>query len=73
MSIGGVGSGTGIDTAALERQLQADVKALQDAEKAKAAQAVIDFGFRKLKVHRSMKDISDLIYETCKTYLLTQG
>ena len=41
MSIGGVGSGTGIDTAALERQLQADVKALQDAEKAKAAQAVI--------------------------------
>jgi len=28
---------------------------------------------RKLKVHRSMKDISDLIYETCKTYLITQG
>jgi K(+)-stimulated pyrophosphate-energized sodium pump len=28
---------------------------------------------RKMKVHRSMKDISDLIYETCKTYLITQG
>ena len=28
---------------------------------------------RNMKVHRSMKDISDLIYETCKTYLITQG
>jgi K(+)-stimulated pyrophosphate-energized sodium pump len=28
---------------------------------------------RRLKVHRAMKDISDLIYETCKTYLITQG
>ncbi len=28
---------------------------------------------RAMKVHRSMKDISDLIYETCKTYLITQG
>ena len=28
---------------------------------------------RKMKVHRSMKDVSDLIYETCKTYLITQG
>ena len=37
------------------------------------------FGFammarvRNLPVHRSMRDISDLIYETCKTYLITQG
>jgi K(+)-stimulated pyrophosphate-energized sodium pump len=28
---------------------------------------------KKLPVHRSMLEISDLIYETCKTYLLTQG
>ena len=28
---------------------------------------------RKLAVHRSMQDISELIYETCKTYLITQG
>src|SRR5213594_2047948 len=28
---------------------------------------------RKLPVHRSMAEISELIYETCKTYLLTQG
>jgi K(+)-stimulated pyrophosphate-energized sodium pump len=28
---------------------------------------------RNLPVHRSMKDISELIYETCKTYLVTQG
>ncbi|MBI4801996.1 MAG: sodium-translocating pyrophosphatase [Elusimicrobia bacterium] len=27
----------------------------------------------RLPVHRSMKDISELIYETCKTYLITQG
>ena len=27
----------------------------------------------QLPVHRSMKDISELIYETCKTYLITQG
>ncbi|AKT37866.1 sodium-translocating pyrophosphatase [Chondromyces crocatus] len=26
----------------------------------------------KLPVHRSMREISELIYETCKTYLLTQ-
>ncbi|MDX9719539.1 MAG: sodium-translocating pyrophosphatase, partial [Myxococcota bacterium] len=26
-----------------------------------------------LAVHRSMREISELIYETCKTYLLTQG
>ncbi|MGB6942844.1 MAG: hypothetical protein WBE37_10640, partial [Bryobacteraceae bacterium] len=24
-------------------------------------------------VHRSMLEISELIYETCKTYLITQG
>ena len=28
---------------------------------------------RKLPVHRAMLEISELIYETCKTYLLTQG
>ena len=28
---------------------------------------------RNLPVHRSMREISDLIYETCKTYLVTQG
>ena len=28
---------------------------------------------RKLPVHRSMLDVSELIYETCKTYLVTQG
>ncbi len=28
---------------------------------------------KKLPVHRSMREIGDLIYETCKTYLLTQG
>jgi len=26
-----------------------------------------------LSVHKSMREISELIYETCKTYLLTQG
>ncbi|AKL97428.1 sodium-translocating pyrophosphatase [Endomicrobium proavitum] len=30
-------------------------------------------GIKKLPVHKSMKDISELIYETCKTYLITQG
>jgi K(+)-stimulated pyrophosphate-energized sodium pump len=28
---------------------------------------------RRLPVHRSMLEVSDLIYETCKTYLLNQG
>jgi K(+)-stimulated pyrophosphate-energized sodium pump len=28
---------------------------------------------RALPVHDSMRDISELIYETCKTYLITQG
>ncbi|HOW35508.1 MAG TPA: sodium-translocating pyrophosphatase [Candidatus Omnitrophota bacterium] len=37
------------------------------------------FGFvqflqiKAIKVHKSMFDISELIYETCKTYLITQG
>jgi K(+)-stimulated pyrophosphate-energized sodium pump len=37
------------------------------------------FGFmqysklQKLPVHQSMKDVSELIYETCKTYLFQQG
>jgi len=37
------------------------------------------FGFaqfmqiRKLPVHKAMLEISELIYETCKTYLITQG
>jgi K(+)-stimulated pyrophosphate-energized sodium pump len=28
---------------------------------------------RNLPVHQSMRNISELIYETCKTYLITQG
>ncbi len=28
---------------------------------------------KKMKVHKAMLDISELIYGTCKTYLLTQG
>ena len=28
---------------------------------------------QRLPVHRSMLEVSELIYETCKTYLLTQG
>jgi K(+)-stimulated pyrophosphate-energized sodium pump len=28
---------------------------------------------KNLPVHKSMKEISELIYETCKTYLITQG
>ena len=28
---------------------------------------------KNLPVHRSMREVSELIYETCKTYLLTQG
>src|SRR5262249_7037570 len=30
-------------------------------------------GVRKLAVHRSMAEISELIYETCKAYLIQQG
>jgi K(+)-stimulated pyrophosphate-energized sodium pump len=28
---------------------------------------------KNLPVHKSMRDVSELIYETCKTYLITQG
>jgi K(+)-stimulated pyrophosphate-energized sodium pump len=28
---------------------------------------------KRMPVHQSMRDISELIYETCKTYLITQG
>jgi K(+)-stimulated pyrophosphate-energized sodium pump len=28
---------------------------------------------RKMPAHQSMREISELIYETCKTYLITQG
>jgi len=28
---------------------------------------------KKMPVHRAMREISELIYETCKTYLITQG
>ncbi len=34
---------------------------------------VIFVQLRNLPVHRSMLEISELIYETCKTYLITQG
>ncbi len=42
---------------------------------------LLGFGFgllmyrqlKSLPVHRSMREISELIYETCKTYLFTQG
>jgi K(+)-stimulated pyrophosphate-energized sodium pump len=34
---------------------------------------VIFVRLRNLPVHRSMQEISELIYETCKTYLITQG
>ena len=34
---------------------------------------VIMMRLKNLPVHRSMLEISDLIYETCKTYLITQG
>ncbi len=30
-------------------------------------------GIRSLPVHSAMREISELIYETCKTYLITQG
>ncbi len=30
-------------------------------------------GIQNLPVHSAMKEISELIYETCKTYLVTQG
>ena len=34
---------------------------------------VIYIQLKRLPVHRTMLEVSDLIYETCKTYLLTQG
>ena len=33
----------------------------------------IYMNLKKLPVHRAMREISELIYETCKTYLTTQG
>jgi len=35
--------------------------------------AVIFRQLRNLPVHPSMREISELIYETCKTYMITQG
>ena len=34
---------------------------------------IIYVQMQRLPVHRSMREISELIYETCKTYLITQG
>src|SRR5579884_3806810 len=34
---------------------------------------VIYVQLKNLPVHRSMREVSELIYETCKTYLSTQG
>ena len=34
---------------------------------------VIYSRLKNLPVHRTMREISELIYETCKTYLITQG
>ena len=34
---------------------------------------LIYMNLKKLPVHSSMREISELIYETCKTYLITQG
>jgi K(+)-stimulated pyrophosphate-energized sodium pump len=33
----------------------------------------IYFRLKRLPVHQSMREMSELIYETCKTYLVTQG
>lgn len=35
--------------------------------------AVIYDQIRRLPAHRSMAEVSELIYETCKTYMITQG
>ena len=35
--------------------------------------AVIYGQVKAMPVHRSMAEVSELIYETCKTYMLTQG
>jgi len=34
---------------------------------------IMFYRLRNLPVHESMRSISELIYETCKTYLITQG
>src|SRR3990172_8441475 len=34
---------------------------------------VIYTQLKRLPVHAAMREISELIYETCKTYLITQG
>ncbi|HTD21742.1 MAG TPA: sodium-translocating pyrophosphatase [Terriglobales bacterium] len=34
---------------------------------------IIYLHLKNLPVHKSMREISELIYETCKTYLVTQG
>ena len=34
---------------------------------------VIYMQLKNLAVHRTMREVSELIYETCKTYLVTQG
>jgi len=34
---------------------------------------MIFLNLKNLAVHKSMREISELIYETCKTYLVTQG
>src|SRR5207237_4945980 len=34
---------------------------------------IIFFRLKRMAVHQSMLEISELIYETCKTYLLQQG
>ena len=31
------------------------------------------FQIKKMQVHHSMQEVSELIYETCKTYLVAQG
>ncbi|HLA34963.1 MAG TPA: sodium-translocating pyrophosphatase [Rhodocyclaceae bacterium] len=35
--------------------------------------AIIYSQIRQLPVHRTMAEVSELIYETCKTYMITQG
>jgi K(+)-stimulated pyrophosphate-energized sodium pump len=35
--------------------------------------AVVYDQIRRLPVHRTMAEVSELIYETCKTYMITQG
>ena len=34
---------------------------------------IIFMRLRNMPVHSSMREVSELIYETCKTYLATQG